>query len=164
MAHSSLVGRKARLLYDAANTHEWLPLGNLRSAGHRPRRYWYVLLSQDLVLCLLCLIPIDEAHRGSGDYSYAQIIRYMMAKNPYFRVLGLTATPGSDPEAVQTIVDCLHISHIEIRDEQSMDLRPYLHKKVLQQHFLPMSREIVKIRDLLSKIMQVKVLPNVPMY
>ncbi|KAI0932449.1 hypothetical protein AcW1_000425 [Taiwanofungus camphoratus] len=102
----------------------------------------------------IVLVVIDEAHRGSGDYSYAQIIRYMMAKNPYFRVLGLTATPGSDPEAVQTIVDCLHISHIEIRDEQSMDLRPYLHKKVLQQHFLPMSREIVKIRDLLSKIMQ----------
>jgi len=54
----------------------------------------------------------------------------MMAKNPHFRILALTATPGSTPDAVQSIVDCLHISHIEIRDENSLDLREYIHKKV----------------------------------
>lgn len=53
----------------------------------------------------------------------------MMAKNPHFRLLALTATPGSNPEAVQEIVDCLHISHIEIRDEESIDLRQYMFKK-----------------------------------
>ena len=56
-----------------------------------------------------------------------------MAKNPHFRVLALTATPGSTPEAVQGIVDSLHISHIEIRDENSIDLRGYMHKKHSQQ-------------------------------
>jgi ATP-dependent DNA helicase MPH1 len=54
----------------------------------------------------------------------------MMAKNPHFRVLALTATPGGTPEAVQSIIDCLHISHIEIRDENSLDLKAYIHKKV----------------------------------
>jgi ATP-dependent DNA helicase MPH1 len=54
----------------------------------------------------------------------------MMAKNPHFRLLALTATPGSKPEAVQEIVDALHISHIEIRDENSLDLRQYMFKKV----------------------------------
>lgn len=53
----------------------------------------------------------------------------MMAKNPHFRVLALTATPGSSQEAIQGIVDCLHISRIEIRDEGSLDLREYMHKK-----------------------------------
>lgn len=53
-----------------------------------------------------------------------------MAKNPYHRVLALTATPGSTPEAIQSIVDSLHISRIEIRDENSIDLREYMHKKV----------------------------------
>lgn len=52
-----------------------------------------------------------------------------MAKNPHFRVLALTATPGNNPEAIQLLVDGLHISRIEIRDEQSMDLRAYIHKK-----------------------------------
>ena len=53
-----------------------------------------------------------------------------MAKNPYFRVLALTATPGRTPEAVQAIVDALHISRIEIRDEQSLDIRRYINEKV----------------------------------
>jgi ATP-dependent DNA helicase MPH1 len=53
-----------------------------------------------------------------------------MAKNPHFRVLALSATPGSDPEKVQSIIDHLHISRIEIRDESSMDLREYMFTKV----------------------------------
>jgi ERCC4-related helicase len=75
-------------------------------------------------------LHIDEAHRGTGDYAYAQAIRFLMAKNPHFRVLALTATPGSTPDAVQSIVDSLHISHIEIRDENSLDLKEYVFKKV----------------------------------
>ena len=51
----------------------------------------------------------------------------MMAKNPYFRILALTATPGGNKEAVQTLIDGLHISHIEIRDER--DLAHYNHDK-----------------------------------
>lgn len=54
----------------------------------------------------------------------------MMAKNPHFRVLALTATPGNNAEAVQTLIDGLHISRIEIRDENSLDLKQYIHKKV----------------------------------
>lgn len=54
----------------------------------------------------------------------------MMAKNPHFRVLALTATPGNNAESVQSLVDGLHISRIEIRNEESLDLKAYIHKKV----------------------------------
>ena len=79
----------------------------------------------------------------------------MMAKNPHFRVMALTATPGGKPEAVQTIVDALHISHIEIRDEHSLDLKPYLHKKHIKQHVIEMNEDVVKVRDLLAAVMAV---------
>ncbi|KAJ3558501.1 hypothetical protein NM688_g891 [Phlebia brevispora] len=102
----------------------------------------------------IVLLVIDEAHKGSGDYAYAQVVRYLMAKNPHFRILALTATPGSKPETVQTIVDALHISHIEIRDEHSLDLKPYMHKKHTLQHVIPMNEDIIKIRDLLSVVME----------
>ncbi|KAF9821870.1 hypothetical protein IEO21_00300 [Rhodonia placenta] len=102
----------------------------------------------------IIFIVIDEAHKGTGDYAYAQVLRYMMAKNPHFRVLALTATPGSNPDAVQAIVDSLHISHIEIRDEESIDLRPYMHKKSSEQHIIKMDEDVVRIRDLLGKVMQ----------
>jgi ERCC4-related helicase len=73
---------------------------------------------------------VDEAHKGRGNYAYAQIIRELMHKNPHFRVLALTATPGSKPDDVQELCDALHVSHIEIRDEHSPDLKQYLFDKV----------------------------------
>lgn len=116
----------------------------------------------------------DEAHRATGNYAYCQVVRYMMAKNPHFRLLALTATPGSKPEAVQAIIDSLHISHIELRDESALDLRDYIFKKVqsnLRLHLsdrltnklsqkteicvIEMTENILKIREPLLKLMQV---------
>jgi ATP-dependent DNA helicase MPH1 len=114
----------------------------------------------------------DEAHRATGDYAYNQAIRFLMAKNPHFRVLALTATPGNKGEAVQVLVDGLHISRIEIRDEQSLDLKPYIHKKVskaegyfscvthflaqiFKPHIIKANEELAKVRDLLVRVMEV---------
>jgi len=115
----------------------------------------------------------DEAHRGTGDYAYAQIIRFLMAKNPHFRVLALTATPGGTPDAVQAIIDSLHISRIELRDENSLDLKGYVFKKVslakassrmmdlisqsqnIKQHVIKMSEDIDTVKELLGKLMHV---------
>lgn len=58
------------------------------------------------------------------------MIRYLTQRNPYFRVLALSATPGNNSEKVQEVVDNLHISHIEIRTEEAIDIRQYVHKKV----------------------------------
>ncbi|KIK99878.1 hypothetical protein PAXRUDRAFT_822238 [Paxillus rubicundulus Ve08.2h10] len=102
----------------------------------------------------IILVVIDEAHKGTGDYAYAQLIRFLMAKNPNFRVLALTATPGSTPEAIQAIVDSLHISRIEIRDEGSLDLREYMHKKEVKQHIIKMTEDIVHFQQLLKTVME----------
>ncbi|KAF8559410.1 P-loop containing nucleoside triphosphate hydrolase protein [Imleria badia] len=109
----------------------------------------------------IILMVIDEAHKGTGDYAYAQVIRYLMAKNPHFRVLALTATPGSTPDAVQAIVDSLHISRIEIRDEGSLDLREYMHKKEVKQHIIKMTEDIVHFQQLLKTVMESVIKPLV---
>lgn len=54
----------------------------------------------------------------------------MMQKNPHFRLLALTATPGSTAEVVQSVIDSLHIGHIEVRSDESFDTRQYIHNKV----------------------------------
>ncbi|KAI5123584.1 hypothetical protein M0805_003402 [Coniferiporia weirii] len=100
----------------------------------------------------IILLVIDEAHKGTGDYAYAQVVRYMMAKNPHFRVLALTATPGNAPETVQKIIDSLHISHIEIRNEQSYDLQKYIFKKEVKIHVIKMDEHVLKIRSLLCQL------------
>ncbi|KAI0307594.1 hypothetical protein B0F90DRAFT_1675089 [Multifurca ochricompacta] len=102
----------------------------------------------------IILLVVDEAHKGAGDYSYAKVVRFLMAKNPHFRVLALTATPGGTPEAVQAIVDALHISRIELRDEQSLDIRSYVNEKKVEQHIISMNEGIGKLRDLIAKVLE----------
>ncbi|KAK0208528.1 hypothetical protein DFS33DRAFT_1459264 [Desarmillaria ectypa] len=109
----------------------------------------------------IILIVVDEAHRATGDYAYNQVVRFLMAKNPYFRLLALTATPGGNPEAVQSLIDGLHISRIEIRDENSLDLKAYIHEKRIEQHIVPMNEDIVKIRALLAQLMEIYFKPLV---
>lgn len=71
--------------------------------------------------------------RNTEFYSliaYNAVVRFMMQKNPHFRLLALTATPGKDAEVVQAVVDSLHIGHIEVRTDESFDIRQYIHEKV----------------------------------
>ncbi|KAF9451787.1 P-loop containing nucleoside triphosphate hydrolase protein [Macrolepiota fuliginosa MF-IS2] len=112
------------------------------------------LATQNCDIMDIILLVIDEAHKATGGYAYNQIVRHMMAKNPHFRLIALTATPGRTPMAVQDLVDGLHISNIEIRDENSIDLRPYIHEKKVEQHCIKMTAEIAHVRDLLAQLME----------
>ncbi|KAG6885932.1 hypothetical protein C0993_007434 [Termitomyces sp. T159_Od127] len=76
-----------------------------------------------------------------------------MAKNPHFRILALTATPGGNPDAVQRLIDGLHISHIEIRDENSLDLKPFIHHKRIEQHIITMTEDVNRVKGLLAALM-----------
>lgn len=40
-------------------------------------------------------VVFDEAHRAKGNYAYCQVIKKILPQNKYFRVLALSATPGS---------------------------------------------------------------------
>lgn len=43
----------------------------------------------------IILIVIDECHRTVGNFAYTQILRYMNTLDVGFRIVGLSATPGS---------------------------------------------------------------------
>jgi ATP-dependent DNA helicase MPH1 len=102
----------------------------------------------------IVLLVIDEAHRATGSYAYANVILLIKKDNPSFRVLALTATPGSTVDAVQTVINSLLISKVEIRTEGSMDIQQFTHRLKIDQVILDPSDEIVMIKDLLSKALQ----------
>ncbi|KAI1821748.1 type III restriction enzyme [Xylaria intraflava] len=100
------------------------------------------------------LLVIDEAHRATGNYSYVKVVTFLRRFSKSFRILALTATPGSKVEAVQEVIDGLGISHVEIRTENSLDIRPYVHQRDEEIVLLDPSDEIVFIKDLFSKVLK----------
>ncbi|KAH9466537.1 hypothetical protein PSHT_07512 [Puccinia striiformis] len=101
---------------------------------------------------IICVV-VDEAHRATGAYAYCVVVKLLMRFNPHFRVLALTATPGSDPERVQAVIDNLHIGHIEVRTEESMDIIPYTKNKEIVLEKISLTPELTSIRDKWGKLM-----------
>ncbi|KAL1894132.1 3'-5' DNA helicase [Ceratocystis pirilliformis] len=99
----------------------------------------------------ICLLIIDEAHRATGNHSTAKACRRIMNFNKSFRVLALTATPGSTVESVQDVMNNLGISKVEIRTEDSLDIRQYTHQRNIDTHVVDFSHELQTVRELLSQ-------------
>ncbi|KAK4230922.1 hypothetical protein QBC38DRAFT_467301 [Podospora fimiseda] len=96
------------------------------------------------------LLVVDEAHRATGDYAYVKVVEFIRRFSKSFRVLALTATPGSTVESVQDVIDNLGISHVEIRTEESLDIRQYVHSRNIDTVTFDPSDEMKEVRDLLA--------------
>jgi ATP-dependent DNA helicase MPH1 len=102
----------------------------------------------------IVLLVIDEAHRATGDYAYVKAVEFIRRFSKSIRVLALTATPGSTVEGVQEIIDNLGISHVEIRTEESIDIRQYVHSRNIDTVTFDPSDEMCEVRDLFSKALK----------
>ncbi|TLS29445.1 hypothetical protein PpBr36_00217 [Pyricularia pennisetigena] len=102
----------------------------------------------------IVLLVVDEAHRATGDYAYVKVIEFIRRFSKSFRVLALTATPGSTVEGVQDVIDNLGVSHVEIRTEESIDIRNYVHSREIDRIVLEPSDEMLRISELFSQALK----------
>ncbi|CAH0702783.1 unnamed protein product [Spodoptera exigua] len=94
-----------------------------------------------------CLV-IDEAHRARGNYAYCQIISTLDdVGHKTYRILALSATPGSKVEDVINVVKNLHIAHLELRTENCIDVAPYSHARKIKTVVLELGFELTHIRQ-----------------
>jgi len=77
---------------------------------------------------------VDFVGRAQGNYAYCEVIRGMLKHTTEFRVLALSATPGSNSQSIQQVVDNLLIAHLEYRAENSLDVAPYVHGRQVRDH------------------------------
>jgi ERCC4-related helicase len=98
------------------------------------------------------LIIIDEAHRCLKNYSYTQVVQTYKQQSENQRILGLTASPGSDSSKVKEICNHLNIKSFEIRSRESPDVKPYLETLKFEKIEVPFPTEFQEIRVLLKKI------------
>jgi Fanconi anemia group M protein len=107
------------------------------------------LVQQSYGLNDVSLLVYDEAHRGVGNYAYTFIseLYEKQAKDP--RSLGLTASPGHDAEHIKKVCENLKLTHIEVRNENSPDVRNYVVAIATDIRYVTLPSEIQVLRDML---------------
>lgn len=70
------------------------------------------------------LVIFDEAHRAVGDYAYCGIATLL--KQHGVRMMGMTATMPSNRQRAKEVASNLGIEKVEMRDESSEEVRPYV--------------------------------------
>ncbi|XP_065331630.1 Fanconi anemia group M protein [Cloeon dipterum] len=77
----------------------------------------------------VCCIVFDEAHRAKGNQAYCQVMAALKSYNSEFRVLALSATPGSDKTAIAEVLRNLSISKLKLLTDESPEVKQHSHKK-----------------------------------
>ncbi len=107
----------------------------------------------------VALIVYDEAHRGMGDYAYTFVAEMYEKQGKHQLSLGLTASPGHDPEIISTICNNLRLKHIEVRTTSSRDVRQYAVSITSHVHYVVLPPQIEVLRDILRNLLNDYVTP-----
>jgi len=105
----------------------------------------------------VCLLVQDECHRCLKNYSYTAISQAYKEQSLHPRILGLTASPGSEKKLIEKICENLGIEQVEIRTRESVDVKPYLQELEFEKIVVPFPPEFEEIRQLLKSIYEKKV-------
>jgi len=100
----------------------------------------------------VCLLVEDEAHRCTKNYAYNYVAKKYQdqAQNP--RLLGLTASPGSDHKQIKDICKNLSIEEVELRTRDSDDVKEYLQNLDIEKRLLDFPSELLEIKHVLTEI------------
>ncbi len=103
------------------------------------------------------LLIEDEAHRCVKNYSYTFVAKKFLEQSLNPRILGLTASPGTDKSQISQICKNLSIEAVEIRTRESEDVKKYLQELDFNVIKIEFPAKFEDIRRLLNSIFQKKV-------
>jgi len=98
------------------------------------------------------LLVEDEAHRCTKNYAYNFVAKKYLsqAKNP--RLLGLTASPGSEELKIKQICRNLSIEKVELKTRESPDVKEYLQELKFEKIMVNFPSEFEELRQVLLKL------------
>jgi ERCC4-related helicase/ERCC4-type nuclease len=112
------------------------------------------LIQRSYDLSEVSLIVFDEAHRGVGNYAYTFIAELYEKQGKNQLSLGLTASPGHQAEQIKTVCENLRLTHIEVRNEKSKDVRDYIVSVDSEVYYVSLPSEVEVLRDILYSLME----------
>jgi len=105
----------------------------------------------------VCLLIEDEAHRCIKNYDYRYIAQEYKIQAIHPRIIGLTASPGSEKSKIKDICNNLSIEEVELRGRESSDVKEYLQELEFEKVMLDFPPELEEIRQVLLNLFEVYV-------
>ncbi|MFW9846739.1 MAG: helicase-related protein, partial [Candidatus Thorarchaeota archaeon] len=100
------------------------------------------------------LIVYDEAHRGVGNYAYTFIAELYEKQGENQLSLGLTASPGHIADHIKLVCNNLRLSRVEVRNEQSPDVREYVVSIDSDVRYVRLPSEVEVLKDILYDLLE----------
>ncbi len=100
----------------------------------------------------VCLLIEDEAHRCIKNYDYTFVAKTYLEQAEHQRIVGLTASPGSEHAKIKEICRNLSIEEIELKTRESEDVKDYLQELKIEKHMIDFPPELEELRKPLKKI------------
>lgn len=100
----------------------------------------------------VCLLVEDEAHRCIRNYDYNYVAEQYRKNSLHQRILGLTASPGSDSSKIKEICRNLSIEEVELRTRESEDIKHNIQELEFEKVQVDLPNEFQEIRQIIKKI------------
>lgn len=100
----------------------------------------------------VCLLIEDEAHRCIKNYDYNFIAQKYKEQSSHQRIIGLTASPGSEESKIREICRNLSITKVELRSRDSDDVKKYLQELEFEKVKVKFPEEFEEMKKTLLKI------------
>ena len=97
-------------------------------------------------------LTFDECHRATGDYAYVYIAERYHADAEHPLVTGMSASPGGDTEAIETVCENLGLRNVEVMTEEDADVDEYTHDTDVRWEQVTLPDEVLAIRDALNEV------------
>jgi Fanconi anemia group M protein len=96
------------------------------------------------------LIIFDEAHRAVGNYAYVIIAPYSKTGT---RMIGMTASPGSDVSKIEEVCINLELSRIDVRSDDDPDVAPFVFDTYVNRIEVNLPKDLVDAVGLLRTML-----------
>lgn len=115
------------------------------------------IISKRINLEEVSLLIFDEAHHATGDYAYVFIAKQYNKLSDRPRILGLTASPGSDVEKIQEVCKNLYIEDVEVRTESDPDVKPYVQQTDVEFVEVDLPADFKQVKNFLDDSFKSKI-------
>ncbi len=102
----------------------------------------------------VCLLIEDEAHRCMKNYDYNFVAKKYKETAKNQRIIGLTASPGSESSKIKEICKNLSIQDVELRTRKSEDVKKYLQELEFEKIMIEFPPEFQEIKLTLNKLFE----------